>query len=165
MQRREYIALGGASIATSIAGCSEVQSLAGGNEYEQGEEDSLLFDEPQSDWPDDMNADHDFNDNFDRCFINDDETIFVFMSAEIYEDVSTAENAMERSRATASDPNDYPLADEAFVFDDGETASFLFRHSNAQGNTMAGRVSGRELKPDRTRATDYGDYLFEHWQE
>lgn len=165
MQRRDCLALGGATIATTIAGCSELESLVGGNEYEEGEEESLLIDEPQSDWPDDLNADHDFNENFDRCFVNDDETMFVFMSAGIYEDVETAEDEMEKSRATASNPNDYPLADDAFVADDGEAARLIFRHSNARGQTLAARVSDFELSPDRQRATTYGEFLFNHWQD
>lgn len=165
MQRREYIVLGGAAVAASIAGCSELESLVGGPEYEQSEKDLLLIDEPQSDWNDDLNADHDYNDSFDRCFVNDDETMFVFMSVEIYEEVSGAEDQMEKARATSSNPSDYPLADDAFVSDDGESASLIFRHSNALGQTMAARSSGFELQPDRTRATQYGEHLFQHWQE
>lgn len=165
MQRRKLLVLGGAALTAGVAGCSELESLVAGNEYEQGEKESLLIDEPQSDWPDDLNANHDFNENFDRCFLNDDETMFIFMSAEIFEEVDGAESSMERSRASASDPRDYPIADDAWISDDGETATLMFRHSNAVGQVLAARISGLELAPDRNRASRYGEYLFEHWQE
>lgn len=166
MQRREYITLGGGVLTTILAGCSESAPLESTPEpYDEDEKDDLLFDEAQSDWEDDFHRDDSINDNFDRVFTNDDETVVVLMSATIDENVEASKNGMEKSRATASNDEDYPLADDAFIADDGELATLIFRHRNARGGVAVTRQSGVEAVADRNRASTYAESLFDLWQE
>lgn len=87
------------------------------------------------------------------------------MYTDIYENIETAENELEKSRARASNDEDYPIADDGFIADDGESAHVIFRHRNAKGRTLALRESGGGVAPDRNRASEYADLLFEHWEE
>lgn len=165
MDRRTYLASVGIGMA-ALAGCSAAEGVLESKEYEQGDKESLLPDSPGSDWPDDnMEANHDLNENFDRVWTTPDESIAVMMDVEIHESIDGAEQAFERSKATASSPNDYPLADDAIIFDDGESARCVFRDSNAVGMTLAARQSGMEVKPDRTRATSYAEAMYSQWSD
>ena len=165
MQRRTLITVGGAALAPALAGCTDM-GLPGSGEnetYSQDDEESLLFDEAKSEWPDDLERDDSINENFDRAFVNGDDTIVILMNAEIAEDTSTAEESMEKSRANYANDEDYPLADDGFVADDDQAAVCIFRHRNAKGQTLTIQSSGGGTRPDRTRATEYADRLFEHW--
>lgn len=133
--------------------------------YSQDEKESLLFEEAQEDWPDDLERNDEINENFDRGFVNQDETVVVLMHVDIYEDIETAKNEIEKSRASASNDEDYPIADDGFIADDGKAAQVIYRHLNAKGQTLALRQSGGEIVPDRNRASEYADLLFEHWEE
>lgn len=147
--------------STAIAGCSNF----GGNSedlYEQGNEEELVPDGVGDDWPDDEFERNDgLNENFLRVFSNPDESIIVLMDAEISEAVEDAEDSFESSEATASDADEYPLADEALISDDGEAARVIFRQANAIGQTLAARESGIEVRPDRQRASEYAEIMYE----
>lgn len=134
-------------------------------EYEEGNEESLVPDEPQADWPDEMEAYHGENENFLRFWMTADEEIGVLMDAGIEPTIEDAENHFDRRRSTARSPNEveYDLVDEAILSDDGEAATFAFRHSNAIGSTVALRMAGLEIVPDRNRARAYGEILMGHW--
>jgi hypothetical protein len=161
MNRREYLLAASTATTALLSGCSGV---LGGPRFETAQKDELLFDEPQSDWPDsELVADHDYNEHFDRCFITPDEDLFIFIDVQIHEEVEQAENAFQQSSATLGNSKEYPLADEAFVGDDGEAARTTFRLSNALGQVLAARVSGLELRPDRERATMYAGFLHTKW--
>ena len=162
MERREFLGVVGSGSMVMIAGCSGILNSA---EYEEGNKDELLPDEVGSDWPDqDLESNHDFNTNFDRSFVTPEEDLFILMKAEIEETVSDAEDSYESSNATVNDPNDFPLADEAYIHDDGEVAVCLWRKSNAVGQVLAARTSGLELRPDRQRATAYAERIYaEYW--
>lgn len=167
MKRRPLLAAGSTLLPTMLAGCSDMNPLAEDEPetYNQDEKDTLLIDEPVADWPDDLQRDDPINENFDRVFINQDDTIAVLMDVEISEDIETAENEMEKSRANAANDEDYPLADDAFIADDDESAWLTFRHRNALGHVLVVRDSGGQLVSDRNRASTYGESLFEHWKE
>jgi hypothetical protein len=147
----------------ALAGCSSL-GILDSPEYEVGNKESLLPDEVGEDWPDqDLEANHDANENFERVWTTPDEELVVFMGARIYESVEAAEEEFESAEATASDPGEYPLADEAFISDNGEFATCFFRHSNAAGQVVSARQSGLEIQPDRQRATNYAERLYESW--
>lgn len=162
MKRRSFlIGVGG---AVSLAGCSTITSVVESEEYEQNDKESMLPDEVGSDWPDqDLEADHSVNEHFDRVWVSPDDDLGVMMDVEIFDSIEAAENSFERSWATASDPGEYPLADEGMISDDGEAATCLFRHSNAIGQVLAIRMSGLEVRPDRNRAAEYADILYGGW--
>jgi len=86
------------------------------------------------------------------------------MDMSVYANADVAADELAAARATAANPRDYPLADAAYVADDGEVARCVFRHNNAAGQTAALRESGYDVQPDRTRATQYAEYLFAYWQ-
>lgn len=161
MRRRTFLAL---SLSTALAGCSSVDDLLASEQYDEGAKQDLLPNSVGADWPDsDLQADHDLNDSFDRVWITPDEELIVMMSADVYSTIEDAEDAYERAHATASDPREYPLADEAYISDDGDVARCVFRHSNALGQVLSARQSGVEIEPDRQRATTYAELLFEDW--
>lgn len=162
VNRREIMATIGTVGTVSIAGCSSVLES---EEYEQGDKESLLPDEVGEDWPDqDLEPNHDINDDYERVWTTPDENLAIMMGVNIYDSVSTAEDAFEKAEATAKEAKDYPMADEAYISDDGETATCVFRHSNALGEILAARRSGSEFQPDRARATEYAEHLFQYWQ-
>ena len=167
MQRRTLLGAVGTALTATLAGCSDMNPLAEDEPetYSQDEEDALLFDEARDEWPDEMERDDSINENFDRGFVNQDETVIVLMHVDIYEDIETAENELEKSRARASNDEDYPIADDGFIADDGESAQVIFRHRNANGQTLAIRESGGGVSPDRNRASEYADLLFEYWED
>ena len=164
MKRREYVVAMGCGTATAVAGCTDV---IGGDdeEYEVGNEESLVPDMVGSDWDDqDLETANDFNPDFLRGFATPEEDIIVLMDAGIEETVDDAENEFESAEATARGPSEYPLADEAFISDDGEVARCVFRESNALGEAVAARESGLEVQPDRPRATNYAEIMYsEEW--
>lgn len=162
MKRRAFLSALG---VCTLAGCSGAISSVSGPEYEAGNKDALLPDSVGSEWTDqNLEPRHDFNENFDRVWITEAKDLVVMMDVQIAESVSGAEEQFEQTRATASDPRDYPMADEAFISDDGEAARCAFRHSNALGLCLAMRLSGAEWRPDRQRAGSYAEHLFAEWQ-
>ena len=73
---------------------------------------------------------------------------------------------METARAGVSDPNDYPIADEAFwATQNDEIATTLFRYSNGVGQSAAVGESGREVVPDQQRSQEYAETTYERWQD
>lgn len=162
MQRRQFFTV--AALA-AVAGCSSVDGLLESEQYQDEDKSELLPDSPGADWPDeDLRAAHDLNENFDRVYTTPDTSLVVMMDVEILASIEEAEEAFERSEATASDPREYPLADEAYISDDGEAARCAFRDSNALGLVLSARRSGIQLQPDRQRATTYAELLFEDWE-
>lgn len=161
MHRRTYLALGGAA----LAGCSDAIPGTGGEEYDHDDEPSLLFDGPQDEWPDDLERDDSLNEDFDQGYISQDETVGLLVNVEIEVDTETAENEMQMARVKAGNHDNYPLADEAFIADDNLAAWVIFRHRNAHGQTLVLRRSGGESAPDRDRASEYAESLFDHWRE
>lgn len=167
MQRRTLLTASGTLLTITLAGCSDLNPLSEDEPeiYNEDDKESLLIDEASDDWPDEMQRNEDINDNFDRVFTNDDESIIVMMSAHIDDDIETAEEEMERSRASAENDEDYPLAEDAFIANDDQSAWVTFRDVNARGHVLALRESGMQVVGDRNRASEYAEILFEHWQE
>ena len=160
MDRRTYLGLVAGGMA-AMAGCSSVLES---EEYEVGNKESLLPDEVGDDWPDtDLEPNHDYNENFARVWLTPDESLLVLMGATIYDSIDAAEESMDKIRATASSPKDYPVADDAVIYDDGEAATCIFRDSNAIGEVVVTRKSGLQWQPDRTRASQYAEVMYEEW--
>ena len=183
LNRRRYLtAIGATASALTLAGCSSSGNGSGdgpndsnstdtptntptdtGPEYDQGSKEEMLL--SVNSFPDGWVRNDDINENFDAVFTNEDESIVVLTTVEIFEDVAGAEDRMETARAGVSEPNDYPIADNAFwATRNEEIACTLFRHSNAVGQACAVRESGSEVVPDQARSQDYATALFEHWQ-
>lgn len=162
MRRRQLLRITGVGAMAALAGC------LGGEDaiYEEGNESDLVPNGPGDDWGDeDLIRDDEFNPHFDRVFRTPETDLVLLMSAEIYEDIEAAEDSFESSKATAADDEEYPLADEAFISDDGEVATCLWRHSNAIGQVAAVRESATGVTPDRQRASSYAETMFEnHWE-
>ena len=152
MKRRAFL-IGTATVA--LAGC------IGGDDELYSEDDDLLPSEVGEDWPDqELQPDHDLNPHFDQVWVTDDYSLVVLMHAEVEETVEEAEDAFQKSMASATDPNDYPMADEAYISNEDPAALVMFRHSNARAQVLVSR-NGR---PDRTRASTYAELVFEGWQ-
>ena len=171
MQRRTFIAGVGASGLLATAGCiDDVQEAAGmGPEYEEGDaEGDRMIPEPNSDWPDygDIERNDDLNDHFQAAFVAEDESFFILMDADVEPSVEAAEERLSDGEARFTNVDEFSLADEAIVGEDsgGEIAIAGFRHSNAIGQAAAGRSSGFEVNPDRSRAMTYAEIMYDHWQ-
>lgn len=164
MQRRSILTATGALTAT-LAGCSDLDPRGSEPDpYDSEDKDAMLFGGSRAEWPDDLVRDDSINDNFDEAYTTSDEELVVMFNVEINEDIETAKDEMDKSRAKAGNDEDYPLADDAFIADDGQAAWVIFRHVNARGQSVAARQSGMEIRPDRGRASEYAERLFEHWQ-
>lgn len=156
------MAVGGSVAGTMLAGCAAVGDAFASEEYEEGDEEQM-YPKVSGDWPD-SNLKEEDHDHWGRMFVNEDDDIVVLMDIEVLESVDEAEDRFKRAEARAPSPEDYPLADEALISDDGELASVGFRHSNAFGQVGSGRMSGFEVQPDRGRAGRYAELMYEHWQ-
>lgn len=174
MNRRKYITTAGTVGLGTLAGCGGDDSGGGDggsattddsgddNLYQTGTEGELVPNGVASDWPDqDFERNDEINENFLRGFTNSDGSIVVLMDAEINETVSDAKDSFESSAATASEQEDYPLADQAIIFDSDTAARVIFRDSNALGQTLAVRESGGEAVSDRQRASSYAEIMYE----
>lgn len=174
MNRRKYLTMAGTVGLGTLAGCGGDDSGGDGggsdttddssddNLYQTGNEEELVPNGVASDWPDqDFERNDEINENFLRGFTNPEGSIVVLMDAEISETVSDAEDSFKSSAATASEEEDYPLADEAIIFDGDTAARVIFRDSNALGQTLAIRESGAETVPDRQRASSYAEIMYE----
>lgn len=160
--RRQVLATTATVSAVGLAGCSSGGST--GPQYETNMKDQMLL--STNAFPDGWERDEDFNENFDVSFFSEDESIIVLISVEIFEDITSAEDRMETSRAGVSEANDYPIADEAFwATRNEELACTLFRHSNAVGQSCATRQSGMDVNPDQARSQDYATEMYEQWGE
>lgn len=166
MDRRKFVAITTLGGVLSLAGCPGLSSDSESAEYEQSDKESLLPDRVGPDWPDqNLQVNNELNEDFERVFTTPDGNLTVMMGVTIHGSVSAAEDAFERAQATASDADEYSLADEGLVYEDGDFSRCTFRHSNAIGEALAMRYSVMELVPDQERATTYAEILFQHWQE
>lgn len=163
MQRRTLLTAGSALLTTTVAGCSAVESFMESEQYKSGlDGDAFLPHDLPADAPDDMNNHHDENETFARMWMTDDESIFVLAHGETFETIEDAENEFETTKATASDDESYPLGDQAIIYEENdENARVKIQHSNLTMQTLAARASGTQLVPDRSRASDYADLLFD----
>lgn len=165
MERRKYLATVGATVSGfALAGCSDGNGgdSDSGPEYAQGDKESMLLSVDA--FPDGWTRNDEINENFDAVFANEDQSIIVLIKVEIFDEVAGAEDRMETARAGVSEPNDYPIADNAFwATRNDQIACTLFRHSNAVGQACATRESGTEVVPDQSRSQDYAETMFEQW--
>jgi len=176
LNRRQYLA----TIATSaggtvLAGCSGLTGGGGGGtptetatptapspQYDQGSKEELLL--SVGAFPDGWVRNDELNENFDAVFTSEDESIVVLLTVEIFDDIDGAENRMETARAGVSEPNEYPIADEAFwATRNDEIACTLFRHSNGVGQACAVRESGTDVVPDQSRSQQYAQTMYDQW--
>lgn len=156
MHRRQYLAL---TTTVAAAGCTS--SFLSSEEYEKSDKEAMIL--GVDEFPDDWQRNDDLNDNYDAVFHNGDETLAVLISVEIYESVGGAEDRFD-SMKERSDAHEFSIADEAFWSERTEVADVGLRDSNAVGQCSAMRQSGLQWIPDRTRAQDYAEVLYEHWQ-
>ncbi|MDR5657695.1 hypothetical protein RH831_10960 [Halodesulfurarchaeum sp. HSR-GB] len=158
MKRREYLA--GAAVAISaLAGCS---GFSGGPKYEPGEKETLLPDEVGEDWPDqDLEPRHEEYEDYDRVWRTSD--LSVFMWVNIYDKTEGAKDEFSRQESLATNVDDYPLAEEAIISDNGEFARCTFRDSNAVGQVISARLNGSEAVPNRGAAGRYAEYMYAEW--
>lgn len=166
LTRRRCLTVSGATVLAGLAGCSSITGDGGssGPDYESGQKEELLL--TLDAFPDGWSRDDDLNDNFDAVFLSEDESIIVLVSVEIFDDVAGAEDRIETARAGVSDPNDYPIADEAFwATQNDQFAATMFRDSNAVGQVGAMRESGAEVIPDQTRSQQYAETMYENWED
>jgi len=166
MQRRTYLAtVGSAAGSLALAGCSgddSDDSDDGGPQYDQDSEEGMLL--SLDAFPDGWVRDDDLNEDFDAGFSSEDESVIVLVSVEVFDEVSEAEDRIETIRAGVSDPNDYPIADEAFwATRNQQLALTLFRDSNAVGQVTALRESGTEVVPDQSRSQQYAETMYDQW--
>jgi hypothetical protein len=177
LNRRRYLtAIGTTASALALAGCSggddsgngtndgtstETQTNTG-TEYEQGSKEAMLLSVEA--FPDGWTRNDEINQNFDAVFTNGDQSIVVLATVEIFADVAGAEDRIETAQAGVSEPNDYPIADEAFwATRNDQIACTMFRHSNAVGQVCATRESGSGVVPDQSRSQQYAEMLYQEW--
>lgn len=169
----------------SLAGCSSSTSNSGGDaengsdrdtkgtkgsvelSYVQEDKKSMLL--TASDFPDDWKLLENTNDNseidLDRTFTNSDETAAVMCAVNIHSTIGMAKEDYNVSKAGVAEPHDYPLADEAFwATRNDSTAGTLWRHSNAEGQVLASKQVGVEVKPAISRSQKYAADMFEKWR-
>ena len=164
LNRRRYLVVAGATVGSGLAGCSSIPGGGGGPEYESDQKEEMLLSVDA--FPDGWVRNDEMNENFDAGFTNEDESVLVLIKVEIFDEISEAKDRMETARAGVSDPNDYPIADDAFwATQNDEFAATLFRHSNGVGQSAAVRESGREVVPDQQRSQEYAETMYEHWQD
>lgn len=166
LNRRGYLAMAGATVASGLAGCSSITGDGGGSgpEYETDQKEEMLLSVDA--FPDGWVRNDGLNDNFDAVFANDDESIIVLISVEIGEDAGEAKDSYESSESGFSNTNEIDIGNEAFWSTRNEEIAYtIFRHSNAIGQAAALRESGTEVQPDQSRSQQYARELYEHWQE
>ena len=165
MNRRQYLTGTAAATTVAIAGC--VGSISGGSsgpKYEDVTKEEMLLDE--SAFPDGWVRDDQLNDNYDAGFANSDETIIVLLGVQINDDIETAEENFEQSRAGFRDPQDLDIGDEAFWDTrNDQSASTILRDSNVLGESAASRESTGEVIPDQRRSQQYAREMFSHWRD
>ncbi len=152
-----------------VAGCNAITGGNGDDQelYEQGNEDKLLPETVGDDWPDpNLERADEANEFIDRIFMSPDSSgssIRLLIDVQIAVTIDKAEDEMESEKATAGAFDDYPLADEAIVYEAAENARTVFRETNAVGIVAAKRQSGLEPIPDRQRAIDYADLIYNNY--
>ena len=162
VNRRRMLIGSGVALTSTFAGCTSSFSSDEPEYNEDDHEDLLLSIEA---FPEDWNRDDEVNDNFDAVFLNKDETIVVFASVEIDEDIDDAEKRFENAESSTRDPIDYDIGDEAFWDTrNNEIAITVFRHSNAVGQVAAMRQSGMEINPDQSRSQEYARKMYDNWR-
>jgi len=132
-----------------------------GPQYSQNSKEDMLL--SVSAFPEGWFRNDGLNEEFDAIFLSADESIIVLTTVEIFDDIEGAENRIETAQAGVSEPNDYPIADEAFWAVQNELACTMFRHSNAVGQACAVRESGADVVPDQQRSQQYAQEMFDQW--
>lgn len=162
MDRREALLGGGIGLSIAVSGClgSILQNNKRYSDYDR--EDLLLGPEAfPSGWKKfpEMNEDY-------IIYGTQEEDIFVGLDAGIHEDRSATKETFNDIKSRYPEAEEYELADECFwVEPNDEYALVMFRHSNAGGAVLGIRQSGFEAVPDRARAIEYANDMFEHWAD
>lgn len=162
MHRREYLGVG-VLVSVLLAGCQRAVLRDSEPEprYEEPDEEAMVL--TLEAFPDGWNRRSPESDDWDAKFTPEDENREVLVSVDVFETIDDAEAAFEAVQHRYR-PREYDLADEAFWGELADYAVTVLRHSNAVGTTAAGRRSGLRLVPDRIRAIDYAEALYERWQ-
>lgn len=160
MNRRDYLGLvAGGTVA--LAGCS---SILGSGEYQGVDKEALLLESVGEDWPNqNLVADHDYRDEFDRVWKTPDESLLILFRARIFDTVEAAENQFQDLESVGPYPTDYSLADEGVTYDWGRSVRCIFRDSNAIGMAVSSDQSGFGTKADEKRATTYAELMYQIW--
>jgi hypothetical protein len=167
MTRRRWVVAcaGGAGIFG--VGSFAALELTGddGPAYNSGDESTLVPNSVGPNWPDqDLVRDDDWNNNYLRAYLDPDRVISILIDTDISETVAGAKSAFENSKLAASDPDKFNIGDQSFIVEGVDSASVIWRESNAIGEVAASRVTNNELQPDRARTTQYARLVYRnHW--
>jgi hypothetical protein len=169
LNRRRVLATSATAVLGGLAGCSVLDDGGGGGDdggpkYETDQESEMRL--TLEAFPDGWLREDSLNQQFDRVFTNEDQSVIVMLTVDIFEETSMAEDRLSEARSGFDDATDHALGDEAFTgTQNDELAYTIFRDSNALGQVVALRESDTGVVPDESRSEEYAEAMYDRWQD